>query len=178
MQLKDNLVWIDLEMTGLDPYEDQILEIATIITDKNLTIVAEGPNVIVHQPAQYVDRISDEVKKLFEPHGLLDEVRDSRITLYEAEQQTLEFIKKFCPEKKILLCGNSVWVDRNFLRRHMPKIDSYLHYRLIDVTTIKELAARWYPQLPEFKKKDSHRALDDIKESIAELRYYREHIFQ
>lgn len=178
MQSSENLVWIDLEMTGLDPQTDVILEIATIITDKDLNVIEEGPNLIIHQPNEYLERMSDEVKELLAPHGLLDEVRQSRITLHEAEEQTLEVIKKYCPENEVPLCGNSVWVDRNYLRRYMPKIDKYLHYRNIDVTTIKELAFRWYPDLQEFEKKDTHRALDDIRESIAELQYYRERIFK
>jgi oligoribonuclease len=173
-----HLVWMDLEMTGLDPERDTILEIATLITDASLDVVAEGPVVAVHQPPAAL-RIMDQWNR--EHHaasGLTARVEASTVSMAEAETRTLEFIKQHCPERVSPLCGNSIHQDRRFLVRYMPTLDAYLHYRNIDVSTVKELVRRWYPdgvQAPE--KKKFHRALDDIHESIAELRFYREHYF-
>ena len=176
---KENLVWIDLEMTGLIPESDTILEIATIITDGGLNILEEGPALVIHQSDSVLDRMGQWVKDAHGKSGLTQAVRESNISLEQAERETLAFIKKYCPPKKGVLCGNSVWQDRNFLVRHMPQVADYLHYRLVDVTSVKELLYRWYPGSPHlsFLKKDSHRALPDIFESIEELRHYRKYFF-
>ena len=174
-----NLVWIDCEMTGLDPSKDVILEIATIITDNSLAIIEEGPSLVIHQDDSALRGMSDVVRNLHKPSQLIDEVKESTITLREAEEKTLAFLKDHCEQGLAPLCGNSVWNDRNFLQAYMPRIIQYLHYRMIDVTSVKELVARWYPNDPdlEFSKKETHRALPDIKESIAELRHYRKYFF-
>ncbi len=177
MQAKEKLVWIDLEMTGLDPNGHVILEIATIITDKDLNVLAEGPNLILHQPDSALAGMNAEVRQMHAAHGLLDEVAKSTISLSDAEQQTFDFIKKHCQKDQAVLAGNSIGTDKNFLSKYMPKIIEFLHYRIIDVSTVKLLAWNWYPNIPEFEKKDTHRALEDIKESINELKYYRERIF-
>ena len=173
----DNLVWMDLEMTGLDPETDTILEIATIVTDANLNIIAEGPNLAVHQPESVLERMSDWCKEHHGASGLSDRVRQSSVDMAAAEAQTLAFIRRHVPDRTSPLCGNSIHQDRRFLARYMPALEAALHYRNIDVSTIKELARRWYPSLPPVVKQSSHLALDDIRESIAELRSYREHVF-
>ena len=172
------LVWIDLEMSGLDPYSDTILEIATIITDNNLRLIKEGPSLVIHEKDETLARMSKQVIALHEKSNLITAVKNSKITLQDAEAQTYAFITKYA-EKNSPLCGNSVWNDRNFLARYMPRIISYLHYRIIDVTTIKELVTRWYPHDPEieYHKRETHRALEDIRESIAELKHYRRTFF-
>ena len=174
-----NLVWIDLEMTGLNPEQDAILEIASIVTDNNLNVIEEGPSLIIHQPENVLATMSEWSRDMHTQSGLINEVRSSKVSLEDAYQQTLSFIKKNCEQQQALLCGNSVWQDRAFLRRYMPEIIEFLYYRLIDVTTVKELVARWYPDDPqvEMVKKDTHRALADIRESIAELRHYRKYFF-
>jgi oligoribonuclease len=176
---EQNLVWIDLEMTGLCPEKDHILEIASLVTDSQLNILAQGPSLIIHQNEQVLSCMNDWVLKQHGHSGLLDAVRSSTITIAQAEQETLEFVSQYCVTGKSPLCGNSVWQDRAFLRLAMPKLNDFLHYRIIDVTAVKELVRRWYPQSPfaEFKKKDGHRALEDIKESVAELVHYRKHFF-
>lgn len=175
--MNNRLVWIDLEMTGLNPHTDVILEVATIITDSNLTVIANGPELIIQQPASMLESMDPWVHTLHKQSGLLEKVRTSSITSQEAERQTISFIQQYCTEKTALLCGNSVWQDKAFLQQHMPSITNYLHYRIIDVTTIKELVTRWYPTNAPFTKKEKHRALDDIQESIAELTYYRKQFF-
>ena len=174
------LAWMDLEMTGLDATTDVIVEIATLITDDDLNIVAEGPDLVVHQPAESLAAMDAVVVKMHTSSGLLDAIAASTTTLEEAGAATLEFIKAHAPKARTVpLCGNTIGTDRRFLAAYLPEIEEYLHYRSVDVTTIKELARRWYPEalgdLP--RKATSHRALDDIKESIEELRYWRSKVF-
>ncbi len=174
-----NMIWIDLEMTGLDPQTDSIIEIATVVTDKNLNILAEGPLLAVNQPETVLARMDDWNQKQHGGSGLIQRVRDSGITEAEAEQLTLEFIRAWVPAKTSPICGNSICQDRRFLHRCMPKLEAFFHYRNLDVSTVKELAARWAPQMKNgFKKSNSHLAMDDIRESINELRFYREHLFK
>ncbi len=172
------LIWLDLEMTGLNPEKDKIVEIATIITDANLDVLAEGPDLVINQPSEILNNMIDWNKEHFATSGLLNEIHDSKISLTEAEDQTLNFLKKYCPANTALLAGNSVHIDREFIRIHMPRLAAFVHYRIIDVTTIKELAFRWYPQITPFPKEDAHRAHDDILESIDELKYYQARIFK
>ena len=174
------LVWMDLEMTGLDPARDVIVEIATIVTDDELEIVAEGPDLVVHQPADALAVMDEVVVAMHTTSGLLPAIAASTTTLEEAGRLTLEFIKEHVPEPRTVpLCGNSIGTDRRFLAAHLPEIEEHLHYRSVDVSTIKELARRWYPEelaaVP--RKATAHRALDDIRESIEELRWYRQHFF-
>jgi len=173
----NNLVWMDLEMTGLDPEADTILEIATLVTDGELNVIAEGPNLAVHQPDSVLDGMNEWCIQHHGDSGLTERVRKSTISMRQAEAETLEFIKKHVPERRSPLCGNSIHQDRRFLVRHMPEIENYVHYRNIDVSTVKELANRWYPKLPMQPKQGEHLALADIHESIKELRYYRQKIF-
>jgi len=174
------LVWMDLEMTGLDPAEHRIIEIATLITDGQLEVVAEGPDLVVHQPESVLTGMNEWSQQHHTASGLLARARESAIDELEAQRQTLAFIQSHCAPAAAPLAGNSIHVDRFFLRHQMPELERYLHYRNIDVTTVKELVRRWYPRafaaVP--KKSDSHRSLDDIRESIAELRFYREHVFR
>ncbi|MFI5333028.1 MAG: oligoribonuclease [Candidatus Babeliales bacterium] len=174
-----NLVWIDLEMTGLNPETDAILEIATIITDGMLTVLEEGPSLVIHQSDAVLEAMGPWVQDLHATSGLTERVRASTVSLEQAERETLACIKKYCTPQMGILCGNSVWQDRNFLVRHMPSITDYLHYRLIDVTSVKQVVAAWYPGNPHlsFVKQDKHRALADIFESIEELRHYRKYFF-
>jgi oligoribonuclease len=172
-----NLVWMDLEMSGLDPERDTILEIATLVTDSDLEIVAEGPVIAVHQSDAVLESMDEWNREHHAASGLIGRVRASRIDLAEAERITLDFVRGHVDERTSPLCGNSIWQDRRFLARYMPKLESYLHYRIVDVSSIKELARRWYPsQVPE--KKNTHLALDDVRESIEELRAYRRTIFR
>ncbi|MEY3808204.1 MAG: hypothetical protein RI893_1180 [Pseudomonadota bacterium] len=174
-----HLIWIDLEMTGLDPDNDQIIEIATVITDKNLVILAQGPVLAVHQSAATLAAMDDWNQQHHGQSGLIARVKASTIDAAEAERQTLEFLTQWVPAQTSPICGNSIGQDRRFLYRYMPKLEAYFHYRNIDVSTLKELAARWAPELKDgFKKASSHQALDDIIESIEELRYYREHFIK
>jgi oligoribonuclease len=175
---KDNLVWMDLEMTGLDPEIDTILEIATIITDGNLNIVAEGPNIAIHQPDAVLDGMDEWNTTHHGASGLTARVRASRITMAEAEQQTLDFIRQYVPESTSPLCGNSIHQDRRFLVPYMPELEAWVHYRNIDVSTIKELGRRWYPTIKAPLKEAEHLALADVRESIAELAFYREKLFR
>lgn len=173
-----HLVWLDLEMTGLDTFHDQIIEIATIITDARLNIIAEGPVLAIHQDEAILAAMDDWNQKQHGGSGLLTRVRSSTLSCAEAEQQTLAFIKKFLPAKASPMCGNSICQDRRFLARLMPELEDFFHYRNLDVSTIKELVTRWYPENNrKFQKKSSHLALDDVRESIAELKFYREHFF-
>ena len=178
MQHDDYLVWMDLEMTGLDPKEDTILEIATVITDGNLKVIAEGPNIVIHQPDDILDGMNDWCKQHHADSGLSDRVRASNVSLAAAEAQTLDFIRQYVPEGKSPLCGNSIHQDRRFLVAYMPKLEAYLHYRNLDVSTVKELVRRWYPALEMPAKKEEHLALTDTLESIDELRFYRKYVFQ
>jgi oligoribonuclease len=175
------LVWMDLEMTGLDPAKDVIVEIATIVTDDQLEIVAEGPDLVVHQPDEALAGMEQVVVDMHTSSGLLEAIKASTITLEEAGAATLEFIKAHVPEPRTIpLCGNSIGTDRRFLAVYLPEIEDHLHYRSVDVSTIKELTRRWYPGALEAtpRKATAHRALDDIRESIQELRWYREHVFK
>lgn len=169
----DRLVWVDLEMTGLDPKKCAIVEIATIVTNSNLDIIEEGPNLVIHQPENVLATMNDYVRSLHSRSGLLDQIRASHVTLAEATDLTLAFIKKHVPSGVVPLCGNSVWKDREFLETYMPRIVEHLHYRMIDVSTLKELVRRWCPSREAPKKKETHRALDDVRESIQELAHYR-----
>ena len=174
----DKLVWIDLEMTGLEPQDCFILEIASLITYADLEIVAEGPNLVVHNSEEQLKSLSEWSRNQFGPSGLLDRVRASDVSLAEAEARTLDFVKQHVDVRASPLCGNSVHNDRAFLHRHMRELHDFLHYRNVDVSTIKELVHRWYPgQVIPPPKSDSHQALADIHESVAELGYYRDTFF-
>ncbi len=176
----DLLVWMDLEMTGLDAQRERIIELAVLITDGNLELVAEGPDLVIHQPDEVLAAMDDWNTRHHGGSGLTDRVRASEITEALAEQQVLAFIDQHVAAKdRPPLAGNSIHQDRRFIRRYMPALDARLHYRLVDVSTVKELARRWYPQIHDKRppKNESHRALDDIRESIVELRYYRDHVF-
>jgi oligoribonuclease len=180
MSIEQPLVWIDLEMTGLDPDADVIVEIATIVTDGALEHVEQGPDLVVAAAPEALDAMDDIVRTMHTRSGLLDEIAASDLSVSAAEQQTLEFVRRHVPRPAIApLAGNSVHADRMFLRRYMPTLEAHLHYRNVDVSTLKELARRWRPQLLDDApdKADRHRALDDILESIAELRYYRAALF-
>jgi len=173
-----NLVWLDLEFTSLDFDTNTIVEIATIITDNDLNILAEGPDIVIHHSDKILDTMSDWCKDHFKESGFLDEIRNSKISMGDAEAQTLEFVKKYTEERRSPLCGNSIGQDRRLLYKHMPALEKYFHYRKIDVSTIKELMYRWKPELAKkFKKVEDHRALADTRESIEELRFYRENFF-
>jgi|SRR5581483_3490128 len=172
---------MDLEMTGLDPSRHLIVEIATLVTDDNLQIVAEGPDVVVKAPPEALEAMEDVVRRMHTKSGLLDAITASAVTLEEAGRQTLDFIKAHAPEpRSVPLCGNSIGTDRRFLAAYLPDVEDWLHYRSIDVSTVKELARRWYPEAlaDAPAKKGGHRAMDDIKESVAELQYYRSAIFR
>ena len=176
--MSQNLVWIDLEMTGLETDRHVIIEIATLITDGDLNIIAEGPTIAIHATDQELGEMDAWCVENHGKSGLTDRVKASTIDVATAQQMTLDFIKEHVPQRSAPLAGNSVWQDRRFLERYMPEIDNYLHYRIVDVSSIKELIKRWYP--PSYNppaKRNTHRALDDIIESIEELRYYREKIF-
>ena len=169
-----NLVWIDLEMTGLDPENERIIEIATIITDSNLTIVAEGPNLVINQPKELMDNMDEWNTKQHGNSGLIKSVLESSITEQAAEIETLEFISKYVGNKKSPMCGNTVSHDRRFLSKYMPRLESYFNYRHIDVSSFKETAVRWMNEAQVYEKKGSHRALGDIKESVEELKFYKQ----
>jgi oligoribonuclease len=174
------LAWMDLEMTGLDVNRHVILEIATLITDDDLEVVAEGPDLIVAASAEQLAAMDDVVRHMHTTSGLLVEVEASSLSLADAGAQTVEFLKANLPDPgKVPLCGNSIGVDRRFLERYLPELDAALHYRSVDVSTLKELCKRWYPSIygKAPVKAGSHRALADIRESVAELRYYREQLF-
>jgi oligoribonuclease len=176
-QNANNLIWIDLEMTGLDTQNDVIIEIATIVTDGDLNILAEGPVMAVHQPDSILDNMDEWNTRQHGQSGLIERVKKSSIDEAQAEAATIEFLREYVPAKASPMCGNSICQDRRFLARCMPSLEDYFHYRNLDVSTLKELAKRWLPDiLSGFNKKGAHLALDDIKESIEELQYYREHL--
>lgn len=174
---KPNLIWIDLEMTGLDLEKSVILEIAAVVTNGNLETVAEGPSIAIHYPDRVLSKMEDWSASQHRKSGLLDRSRHSPYSCAEAEKEVLRFLSKHCRKGKSPLCGNTVWQDRRFLIKYMPGLEGLCHYRNIDVSTIKELVRRWYPDLPAYRKKKAHLALSDIRESINELRYYRETVF-
>ncbi len=174
-----NLIWIDLEMTGLVPETDRIIEIATVVTDSELNILSEGPVLAVHQSDNLLDGMDEWCTRQHGQSGLTERVRQSRVTELDAENQTIAFLQAWVGKGKSPMCGNSICQDRRFLARYMPQLEGWFHYRNLDVSTLKELAARWKPALYEgFKKKGSHLALDDILESIEELKYYRQHFIK
>ena len=173
-----NMVWMDLEMTGLDPDLEVIIEIASLVTDYDLNILAEGPCLAIHQNDEILARMDAWNQKHHNASGLVERVRKSKITNDEASRQTLEFIKQYCPENTAPLCGNSISQDRKFLCKYMNELHNYLHYRSVDVTSIKELVRRWYPNGPKLpRKSDSHMALTDVRESLSELIFYRKEYF-
>lgn len=177
--MTDNLIWMDLEMTGLDPEADVIIEMATIVTDSELNILAEGPVLAISTSKEQLDAMDDWNQAHHTESGLIERVRKSQITTVEAEAQTLAFVESYAEKGTAPLCGNSIWQDRRFLARYMKTLEAHLHYRNIDVSSVKELMRRWRPELMGgFTKESSHTALADIRESIAELRYYREHFFR
>lgn len=176
MQNSQNLIWIDLEMTGLNPDNDVIIEIATLVTDSQLNILAEGPTIAIHQPDEILDQMDEWNTTQHARSGLTQRVKDSSINATQAEHMTLDFLKQWVPAKASPICGNSICQDRRFLYRLMPELEAYFHYRNLDVSTLKELAARWAPNvLKGVKKNNTHRALDDIYDSVEELKHYRKH---
>ncbi|MEN8214014.1 MAG: oligoribonuclease [Pseudomonadota bacterium] len=178
MQDPTNLVWIDLEMTGLDTGRDQIIEIATVITDADLNTMAEGPVIAIHQPAAVIEAMDEWNTRTHTDSGLVQRVRESHYTVARAESETLAFIERHVPAGESPMCGNSICQDRRFMARLMPTLEHYFHYRNLDVSAIKELVQRWKPEIAEGLDKNlNHRALDDVYDSIAELQYYREQVF-
>ncbi len=174
-----NLLWIDMEMSGLSPDNDRVLEVAIVVTDAELNTVAEGPVLVVHQPDVVLEGMDNWNKGTHGKSGLIDRVKTSVLGEGEVEAQMLDFIKQYVPERTSPMCGNSICQDRRFLARHMPKLEAYFHYRNLDVSTLKELAKRWRPELVDgFKKASKHEALADIYESIEEMKYYREHFIR
>ncbi len=174
----ENLIWIDLEMTGLDPNSDLIIEIATIVTDKNLNIIDEGPSIVIHQSNEAMDGMDEWCTNQHGKSGLTDRVKNSAISEETAENLTLAFLKQYVPERKSPMCGNSICQDRRFLARYMTQLEDFFHYRNLDVSTLKELTSRWAPEKKMvYMKESSHLAMDDIKDSIDELKHYRETIF-
>lgn len=176
-QSTENLIWIDLEMTGLDTDNDLIIEIATIITDNHLNVLEEGPAIAIHQNDSVLQAMDEWNTKQHTQSGLIERVRKSQYTVAHAENMTLEFIKKFVPPGVSPMCGNSICQDRRFMHRLMPMLEQYFHYRNLDVSSVKELVCRWYPAAAPFEKKSSHLAMEDIRDSINELRFYRENFF-
>ena len=174
----DNLIWIDLEMTGLRPDVDQIIEIATLVTDKQLRVLAEGPVIAIHQPESALELMDDWNRRQHGTSGLIERVRASTTGIAEAEQRTLQFLESFVDAGLSPMCGNSICQDRRFLARHMPLLERYFHYRNLDVSTLKELARRWAPEVAAgFQKGSTHLALDDVRDSVRELEYYRSRLF-
>ena len=175
----DNLIWIDLEMTGLEPDSDHIIEIATLVTDGELNPVAEGPVLAIHQSQQVLDAMDEWNQRQHGGSGLVARVRASTVDEAQAEAETIAFLQQHVPAGRSPMCGNSICQDRRFLARWMPKLEAFFHYRNLDVSSVKELARRWYPQVfGGFSKETPHLALGDIRESVRELRYYREHLFK
>lgn len=181
MHTDDRLVWLDLEMTGLDPDKNVIVEIATLITEADLTLVAEGPDLVLHATEDDLAAMIPLVQEMHAKSGLTEQIRASTITVADAEQQTLAFIREHCPTPRVHpLCGNTIGTDRRFLAKHMNELEEFLSYRSVDVSSIKELARRWYPRAYAARpaKAECHRALDDIRESVAELAYWRGKVFR
>lgn len=174
-----NLVWLDMEMTGLDPDNDRIIEVAVVVTDPDLNVIAEGPVFAIHQSDETLDKMDNWNKGTHGKSGLIDRVKASTVTEAQAEQELIAFLKQYVPANKSPMCGNSICQDRRFMARGMPKLEAFFHYRNLDVSTLKELCRRWKPELASgFKKAQKHTALADIVESIEELRYYREHFIR
>lgn len=169
------MCWLDLEMTGLEPEKDVILEIGALVTDSNLNVIAQGPNLVISQPIEKLNNLNEWVLKTHTDSGLLDAVKQSSISLQQAEEQVLDFFQQYCVAQASPLCGNTIWQDRRFLIKYMPTLNNFFHYRNIDVSTVKELVHTWYNF--KYKKTAPHRALDDIKQSVEELNYYRQHYF-
>ena len=176
--IRQPLIWIDCEMTGLDIRTDRIIEIATLITDSELNIIAEGPELAIHRPKELLDTMDDWNTKHHTASGLVDRVLASKIEIEDADRMTFEFISQYCEPHMAPLCGNSVWQDRRYIDMEMPLTAHHLHYRNVDVSSFKEMVRRWYPKLESYKKANHHRALDDIRESIDELKYYRRMVFR
>lgn len=178
-QNNTHLVWLDMEMSGLNPDTDVVLEVALVVTDKDLNLVEEGPVLVLHQPDAVLDGMDSWNKGTHGKSGLIDKVKASRLTAADVQTQMIEFMKQHVPARTSPMCGNSICQDRRFMARHLPDMEAYFHYRNLDVSTLKELAARWRPDLKDgFKKANNHTALADIQESIEELRYYREHFIK
>ena len=177
LQSRDNLIWIDLEMTGLNPEKEKIIEIATLVTDSDLNILAEGPNLIISQPKEILDAMDEWNTNQHGLSGLTEEVSNSNITEQVAEIETLDFVSKYVGENTSPMCGNTVSHDRRFLSKYMPRLESYFNYRHIDVSSFKEVAVRWMNEAQVYEKKVSHRALGDIKESVEELKFYKKLFF-
>lgn len=176
---RQNLLWIDLEMTGLDTQQDEIIEIATMITDSQLNVVAEGPSIAIYQSTEILQKMDQWNTKQHTQSGLIERVKQSQYTVKMAEEATLDFVKQYVDPKSSPMCGNTVCQDRRFLSRLMPTLEAYFHYRHLDVSTVKELAKMWAPAVFKGLTKESrHLALEDIKESVEELRYYRDHFFK
>ncbi len=174
--IEKNLVWMDLEMSGLDPSRDVILEVAVVVTNENLDILDSGKDLVVYQDEGMFLRMDDWNQNQHTKSGLWSQVRESKLSVNQVEHQVLDYIKKYTKKGKAILCGNSIWQDRRFIRKYMPDLDSYLHYRMIDVSTVKELVKRWFGV--EFEKTEhNHRALEDINQSIEELKFYRQRFF-
>lgn len=176
---EDNLIWIDLEMTGLVPERHRIIEIATLVTDSQLNLLAEGPMLAIHQPDEELEAMDEWNTRQHGGSGLTQRVRDSRIDEREAQTRTIAFLSKWVPAGKSPICGNSICQDRRFLARWMPELERFFHYRNLDVSTLKELCRRWRPEIAKgYAKNSTHLALDDIRDSVAELKYYREHFIK
>jgi oligoribonuclease len=174
-----NLVWMDMEMSGLDPKTCGILEIATLVTDKDLNLIAQGPVLVIHQPDSLMAAMDDWNKEHHSKSGLWDAVKKSNLTPAEAEKRTLDFVSAYCAHKASPLCGNTIYQDRRFLIEYMPKLEDFFHYRLIDVSTVKELVKRWFgPEFQAPQKKQNHKALEDIMETVEELKFYRRMVFK
>lgn len=175
--MSPNLIWIDLEMTGLNPERHVIIEVAVLVTDEHLNILAEGPEIAIKHPDKVLKEMDAWNQEHHQASGLVDRVRTSSYNAKSAEKLVLDFVQQYAEPNQAPLCGNSIWQDRRFLIAHMPKLEAFFHYRIVDVSSIKELVLRWYPSLPAFEKKRQHRALSDIKESVEELKYYRNKVF-
>ncbi len=178
MKKKNHLVWMDLEMTGLNPEKDRIIEIACLVTDSDLKIVAEGPDLVIHQPSRIMKGMDEWNQQHHQASGLTDAVLASKITVKKAETDVLNFLQQYCFPQMAPLCGNSIHHDRRFIARYMPDLHRFLHYRLVDVSSFKEVIRRWYPAGKFPKKGEKHRALADIRESVEELAFYRRRYFR
>jgi oligoribonuclease len=177
-QSENNLIWVDLEMTGLDTNNDCIIEIATIVTDPQLNILDEGPVLAIYQSDEILDQMDEWNTRQHNQSGLVERVKNSPYDIAEAESMTLDFLEKFVPKGNSPMCGNSICQDRRFMHRLMPNLEEYFLYRNLDVSTIKEIMKRWAPDQAGYDKQGTHLALDDIRDSIAELKFYREHVFK